>query len=62
MKKLTLKPKGREIIDITMCTRKDCPKRYTCLRSVLKPKSHQSYSDFRDICEKDNNYQYYIFV
>jgi len=46
--------------DITMCQIKDCPKADTCYRINAPANKHrQSYADFKPICNKENNYQYY---
>jgi len=46
--------------DITMCQIKDCPKADTCYRINAPPnKYYQSYADYREICNIDNDYQYY---
>jgi hypothetical protein len=44
--------------DICMCyNRKDCPKQEQCYRAKAKPDRYQSYSDFENVCNKENNYK-----
>lgn len=42
--------------DITMCMSKTCPKRESCYRALAKPDRLQSYADFTEVCEKNDEY------
>jgi len=46
--------------DITMCVVEKCPKAHNCYRKNAIPnKYRQSYADFTESCNLENNYQYY---
>ena len=52
--------------DVTMCEnglRKNCPKYQECFRFMAEPNPQwQSYSNFIDICNEENNYHFMIKI
>lgn len=47
--------------DISMCMKKECPKRETCYRATAIPDRWQSFSKFQD-CDEESNYRYYMEI
>jgi hypothetical protein len=45
--------------DICMCKNEKCPKKEECYRYMAKPSEWQSYIEFKNICNEENNYQWF---
>ena len=48
--------------DISMCNYEKCKKSQDCLRFLARPDKYQSYIDGENICNKDNDYEYFLEV
>lgn len=46
--------------DITMCLAENCPKKDSCYRHTAKPEPIQSYSNFEELCLKDEGFDYFL--
>lgn len=47
-------------MDITKCINKECSKAKECYRILAEDNGYQSYADFKDICNKENDYKMFI--
>ena len=45
--------------DIAMCNFESCPKSKQCYRYMAIPNSIQCYAEFKNICNKDNDYEWF---
>lgn len=45
--------------DICMCQYENCPKSQECYRFKAKPSDYQSYALFQNICNEDNDYEWF---
>lgn len=48
--------------DITMCVNNNCERKNECYRAMAESNNYQSYSDFAQICNKQNNFSEFIPV
>lgn len=49
-----------KLADITMCSSKHCPVRKNCYRSTAKPCNFQSWSNFEEVCNENNDFHVFI--
>ena len=48
--------------DITMCVNNNCERKNECYRAMAESNNYQSYSDFAQICNKQNDFSEFIPV